>query len=137
MAVKIFDQAIEAGWDYEYGGLLYFIDCLGRPPEAYEHDMKLWWPTCETIISSLMLFEATGRQEYWDNFVKADAFAFSCFSDRDGGGEWYGYLHRDGSVSHTQKGSLWKGPFHLPRCLMLCEEILTVLESNGEIHSII
>ncbi|MBO5665827.1 MAG: AGE family epimerase/isomerase, partial [Firmicutes bacterium] len=41
---QIFDWAIEAGWDQEYGGLLYFIDCLGKPPEAYEHDMKLWWP---------------------------------------------------------------------------------------------
>ena len=30
-AVKIFDQAINAGWDYEYGGLLYFIDCLAVP----------------------------------------------------------------------------------------------------------
>ena len=38
-----FDWAIEAGWDKEYGGLLYFTDCLGKPPEAYEHDMKLWW----------------------------------------------------------------------------------------------
>ncbi len=54
-AVKIFDQAINAGWDYEYGGLLYFIDCLGRPPEAYEHDMKLWWPHDEILIASLMI----------------------------------------------------------------------------------
>ena len=47
-------------------------------------------------------------------------------------GEWYGYLHRDGTVSHTQKGSLWKGPYHLPRCLMLCELILDSIidESN-------
>ena len=39
-ARKIFDLAINAGWDKEYGGLLYFIDCLGNPPESYEHDMK-------------------------------------------------------------------------------------------------
>ena len=31
---QIFDWAIEVGWDCEYGGLLYFIDCLGKPPEA-------------------------------------------------------------------------------------------------------
>ena len=43
-AQTIFFNAIEAGWDQEYGGLLYFIDCMGCPPEAYEHDMKLWWP---------------------------------------------------------------------------------------------
>ena len=44
-AEDVFNFAIEAGWDKEYGGLLYFIDCKGLPPEAYEHDMKLWWPT--------------------------------------------------------------------------------------------
>ena len=30
----------------------------------------------------------------------------------------------DGTVSHTQKGSLWKGPYHLPRCLMTCDTLL-------------
>ena len=28
-AMQIFDYAIEAGWDHEYGGLLYVIDCMG------------------------------------------------------------------------------------------------------------
>ena len=58
-AETIFNRAINAGWDKEYGGLLYFIDCLGRPPEAYEHDMKLWWPHDEILISSLMLYRDT------------------------------------------------------------------------------
>ena len=48
-AQQIFRNAIEAGWDEEYGGLLYFIDCLGKPTEAYEHDMKLWWPHNEIL----------------------------------------------------------------------------------------
>jgi len=30
-------------------------------------------------------------------------------------GEWYGWLRRDGVPTHHAKGSLWKGPFHLPR----------------------
>ena len=62
-AAQIFDWAIEAGWDNEYGGLLYFTDCLKKPPEAYEHDMKLWWPHDEILISSLMLYRDPGRAE--------------------------------------------------------------------------
>ena len=65
-AAQIFDWAIEAGWDNEYGGLLYFTDCLGKPPEAYEHDMKLWWPHDEILIASLMLFRDTGDEKYLD-----------------------------------------------------------------------
>ena len=54
---------------------------------------------------------------------------FRHFPDKQHG-EWYGYLHRDGSVSHKQKGSLWKGPYHLPRCLMSCEKILSASQKG-------
>ena len=43
-------------------------------------------------------------------------------------GEWYGYLHRDGTVAQPAKGNLFKGPFHIPRMMirsyMLCKELL-------------
>lgn len=32
-AEDVFRFAINAGWDQEYGGLLYFIDCMGLPPK--------------------------------------------------------------------------------------------------------
>ena len=38
-AVEMFDDAFTAGWDKEYEGILYFVDCLGKPPEAYEQDV--------------------------------------------------------------------------------------------------
>ncbi len=43
-------------------------------------------------------------------------WSFGHFADSEYG-EWYGYLHRDGSVASELKGSMWKGPFHLPRML--------------------
>jgi mannose/cellobiose epimerase-like protein (N-acyl-D-glucosamine 2-epimerase family) len=39
-------------------------------------------------------------------------------------GEWYGYLHRDGSVSTTLKGGLWKSFFHHPRMQWYCWQLL-------------
>jgi N-acylglucosamine 2-epimerase len=39
-------------------------------------------------------------------------------------GEWFGYLHRDGTVSTTLKGNGWKGPFHLPRMQWYCWRLL-------------
>ena len=35
-------------------------------------------------------------------------------------GEWLGYLHRDGRLSSRAKGTIYKGPFHLPRMLWYC-----------------
>ena len=117
-AAQIFDWAIEAGWDKEYGGLLYFIDCLGNPPEAYEHDMKLWWPHDEILIASLMLYRDTRKEEYLDWYFRTLDYSKKHFSDPEYG-EWYGYLRRDGlPTMPSTKGSTFKGPFHLPRMLI-------------------
>ncbi|MGI5988211.1 MAG: AGE family epimerase/isomerase [Dysosmobacter sp.] len=123
-AAQIFDWAIEAGWDNEYGGLLYFTDCLKKPPEAYEHDMKLWWPHNEIMISSLMLYRDTGREEYLNWFDKTLEYCKAHFADPEYG-EWYGYLRRDGLPTQpSTKGSTFKGPFHLPRALIMCDAML-------------
>ena len=123
-AAQIFDWAIEAGWDTEYGGLLYFTDCLKKPPEAYEHDMKLWWPHNEIMISSLMLYRDTGREKYLDWFDKTLEYCKAHFADPEYG-EWYGYLRRDGLPTQpSTKGSTFKGPFHLPRALIMCDAML-------------
>ena len=123
-AAQIFDWAIEAGWDNEYGGLLYFTDCLKKPPEAYEHDMKLWWPHNEIMISSLLLYRETGRADYLDRFDKTMDYCKAHFADPEYG-EWYGYLRRDGLPTQpSTKGSTFKGPFHLPRALIMCDAML-------------
>ena len=125
-ALNILNWSLDIGWDKEYGGVFYFRDLYNRPCEQLEHDMKLWWVHCECLISTLTAYKLTGDEKYFEKFEKLHDYAFSHFSDKEYG-EWYGYLHRDGTVSHTQKGSLWKGPYHLPRCLILCEQILTSL----------
>ena len=123
-AEQVFNWAIEAGWDKEYGGLLYFIDCLGKPPEAYEHDMKLWWPHNEIMISSLMLYRDTRDEKYLEWFEKTVAYCKEHFADPEYG-EWYGYLRRDGKPTEpSTKGSTFKGPFHLPRALIQCDVML-------------
>ena len=33
-------------------------------------------------------------------------------------GEWYATLHRDGTVKDSDKGTLWKAAYHLPRSIM-------------------
>ena len=123
-AAQIFDWAIEAGWDKEYGGLLYFTDCLGKPPEAYEHDMKLWWPHNEILIASLMLYRDTNEEKYLDWVDKTLNYCKEHFADPENG-EWYGYLRRDGlPTMPSTKGSTFKGPFHLPRSLIQCDTML-------------
>ena len=108
----------------EYGGILYFLDCLGNPPEAYEHDMKLWWPHNEALIASLMIYRDTGKEKYLDIFYQILDYCKKYFADEYG--EWYGYLRRDGKPTQPAcKGSTFKGPFHVPRCLILVDQMMT------------
>ena len=121
---EMFCWAFEAGWDKKYGGLLYFTDACGKPTEAYEHDMKLWWPHNELMIASLMLYRDTGKDNYLNVFFRTLDYCKRVFADAEYG-EWYGYLRRDGIPTEPPtKGSTFKGPFHLPRALSMCDILL-------------
>ena len=133
-AKEVFDNAFELGWDKEYGGILYFKDVLGFPVEAYEHDMKLWWPHNEAIIAALMLYINTGEQKYKEIFAEVSDYAFEHFSDHKYG-EWFGYLRRDGLPTEPAcKGHTYKGPFHVMRMLSKCMQLL---EKHLEINVLI
>jgi N-acylglucosamine 2-epimerase len=122
-ALEILDANLERGWDPQYGGILYFLDVAGRPPEQLEWDQKLWWPHAEALYATLYAHYLTGETRYLDWFEKIHAWTFSHFPDPEYG-EWFGYLHRDGSVLLPLKGNNWKGFFHVPRALMLALELL-------------
>ncbi len=119
LGTTILDWMWSRGWDDEYGGIFYFRDVFGKPVQEYWHDMKFWWPHNEAIIATLLAWKLTGEDKYarWHQLVHD--WSFKHFPDPEYG-EWYGYLHRDGSVSQRAKGNLYKGPFHLPRMLWYC-----------------
>ena len=130
MALTIFDWSWDWGWDKQYGGIINFCDCRNLPPQDYSQDMKFWWPQCETIIASLYAYLATGDDKYLYRHERISEWTYAHFPDTEFG-EWYGYLHRDGTVAQPAKGNLFKGPFHIPRMMiksyMLCQEILKKL----------
>lgn len=127
MALQIFDWSWDWGWDKQYGGIINFRDCRNLPVQDYSQDMKFWWPQTETIIASLYAYLATGDDEYIYKHQRISEWTYAHFPDTEFG-EWYGYLHRDGTVAQPAKGNLFKGPFHIPRMMIkaysLCQEIL-------------
>lgn len=128
MALQIFDWSWDWGWDKQYGGIINFRDCRNLPSQDYSQDMKFWWPQTETIIASLYAYLATGDDEYIYKHQRISEWTYAHFPDTEFG-EWYGYLHRDGTVAQPAKGNLFKGPFHIPRMMIkaysLCQEILS------------
>lgn len=127
MALEILDWSWGWGWDNEFGGIINFRDCKGFPAQDYSQDMKFWWPQTEAVIASLYAYEATGDERFLQMHSLANDWTYEHLPDH-AYGEWFGYLHRDGTVAQPAKGNLFKGPFHIPRMLikssMLIDNIL-------------
>jgi len=123
LGCTILDWSWRLGWDEQFGGLLYYRDVKGLPSAEYWHDMKFWWPHNEAIIATLLAYTLTGDAKYRDWHKLAHDWAYAHFPDPEFG-EWFGYLHRDGTVSTQLKGNTWKGPFHLPRMQWYCWQLL-------------
>ena len=125
-ALQILDWSWEWGWDKQYGGIINFRDCRNLPPQDYSQDMKFWWPQTEAIIATLYAYEATGDDKYLIWHKQISEWTYAHFPDAEFG-EWYGYLHRDGTVAQPAKGNIFKGPFHIPRMMVksfeLCKEL--------------
>jgi len=115
-AVDITLRTVEKGWDEQFGGIFYFMDVKGLPPQQLEWDQKLWWVHIETLISLAKGYRMTDDQRCLDWFEKVDSYTWSHFPDPEFG-EWYGYLNRRGEVLLPLKGGKWKGCFHVPRGL--------------------
>lgn len=129
LGCRMLDYMWERGWDKEYGGILYFRDVYHKPVQEYWADMKFWWPQNETIIATLLAFTLTRNEKYAHWHTLAHEFAYNHFHDKENG-EWFGYLHRDGSIAQTAKGNLFKGPFHLPRQELYCTQLLEEFLKN-------
>ena len=123
-ALKILDWQWNWGWDADHGGggIISFRDCRNFPPQCYEQDMKFWWPQCEAIIANLEAYRLTGDEKYISRFRLVRDWAWKHLKDPEFP-EWFGYLHRDGTVAQPAKGNLFKGPFHIPRMLVKCIEL--------------
>ena len=123
LGCRMLDYMWARGWDDQYGGIFYFRDVYGTPVQEYWQDMKFWWPHNETIIATLLAYLLTGDPKYAEWHRRIHAYAYDKFPDRTHG-EWFGYLHRDGSIAQPAKGNLFKGPFHLPRQEWYCMQLL-------------
>ncbi|WP_319226500.1 AGE family epimerase/isomerase [Draconibacterium orientale] len=113
-AVDIALRTLKYGWDEKFGGIFYFLDIKGNPPQQLKWDQKLWWVHIETLITLIKGYALTGNEECLAWFEKVHDYSWAHFADAEYG-EWYGYLNRQGEVLLPLKGGKWKGCFHVPR----------------------
>jgi N-acylglucosamine 2-epimerase len=109
-------RTLDKGWDQEYGGIFYFLDVKGYPPQQLEWDQKLWWVHVEALVAMAKAWKFTGDERCAEWFRILHDYTWSHFRDPEHP-EWFGYLNRRGEVLLPLKGGKWKGCFHVPRSL--------------------
>lgn len=128
--VDVILNTLAFGWDQEYGGIYYFLDAQGKPPQQLEWDQKLWWVHAESLVALAKGYQLTGRGECWEWYEKVHEYTWPRFPDPEHG-EWFGYLNRRGEVLLNLKGGKWKGCFHVPRALYLCYREFQNTDKHG------
>jgi N-acylglucosamine 2-epimerase len=126
-AVDVVLNILNFAWDEKYGGIYYFMDADGHPPQQLEWNQKLWWVHAETLVALAMGYRLTGREDCWNWYQRVHEYTWAHFADAEQG-EWFGYLDRQGEVLLDLKGGKWKGCFHVPRALFMCWQQFAALK---------
>lgn len=92
---------------------------------GYEY---LWWPQCEALAALALGYNIYRDKKYKESFDILFKFVMEKFADKENG-EWIMSCDKEGNPLNSNKGGLFKGPFHLPRLFMM----LSCLEDSGSI----
>lgn len=128
-SVQVVLNILEFGWDEKYGGIFYFLDIKGHPPQQLEWDQKLWWVHLEALVALSKAYSLTKNPKVWEWYEKVHSYAWGNFCDNQYG-EWFGYLNRQGQPHLTLKGGKWKGCFHVPRAMYQCWKAFESIEKD-------
>lgn len=129
-AAEVIHRHLELGWDHEYGGLILAVDADGREPVGWQHaTTKLWWPHVEALWATLLAYEATREPWCLAWHARVREYSYAHFPDHEHG-EWRQKLDRQGRPLEETLVLPVKDPFHLPRALMYCIEVLERLTAE-------
>ena len=128
-AIETIRWHIELGWDQEYGGILLGLDAEGGEPWWGFADTKVWWPQTEALYALLLAYELSGEGWCLEWYEQVHEYAFSHYPVAEHG-EWTQKLDRYGAKLTQVVALPVKDPFHLPRALINCIDVLERL--SGE-----
>ena len=132
-AIQIIEWAYKKGYDPEHGGIYAFLDSSGNNPlqmdwhketNTHWHD-KIWWVHSEALYALALAAIESKDEKYFNRFLDLHGWCQKNFYDPEYG-EWYSSLYRDGKPKETDKGTLWKAAYHLPRALMMIMKLFEV-----------
>lgn len=125
-AQRLFDEAVEKGWDHGNGGFNYSISpdidadqasALGlsgelpyEPNEIIDTD-RYYWVLSETIAAAGILAKRTSSQKYWEWYERTWEWSLENLVDQQHGG-WYRILDKNNQRYDNLKSPPSKTDYH-------------------------
>ena len=132
-AETVLDWIIDRGYDEEHGGFILLLDVeKGIPEDAHrsqnysgtvaDYRDKVWWAQVEGLVTLALSALVNGNERHFAYFKKLHDYVDKYFRDHDYG-EWYSILTYDNKMLLDHKGFEGKGPYHVPRCIVLLRDM--------------
>ena len=122
-AERLFQVAVDKGWDPVHGGL-----CYSLAPELSICDFhKYFWVQAESAAAAAMLAQRTGKAEYWDWYQRLWEYSWTHMVDHKYGA-WYRILDRENRKLSDEKSPAGKVDYHT---MGACYDIVKALAESG------
>lgn len=145
---KITLNALDKGWDKEYGGIYHYAALTGGVLTSEGNELekesvlqyalkntsgKIWWVHSEALYTTLRLYFLTGKKEFWNWYEMIEDYVFHTFPNPDREiREWVQTRDRFGNRKKEAVGLPVKDPYHIMRNVFL---IIELLYKNGRRRS--
>ncbi|WP_426169617.1 AGE family epimerase/isomerase [Pseudoduganella sp. R-34] len=118
-AERLFQTAVDKGWDAVHGGLAYSL----APDLTVCDPHKYFWVQAESTAAAAMLAKRTGNDGYWDWYQRLWAYSWTHFVDHEHGA-WYRILSGDNRKLSDEKSPAGKVDYHT---MGACYDIVAAL----------
>ena len=122
-AQKLFDRAVAASLDNEFGGLAYGF----APDGTVCDDDKYFWVQAESLAAAARLAHATGDAKYWQWYDKLWSYSWQHLVDHRYGA-WFRILTRDNRSYSNEKSPAGKTDYHT---MGACYDVMALLRGSG------
>ncbi|MBV8659810.1 MAG: AGE family epimerase/isomerase [Burkholderiales bacterium] len=119
-AETLFNAAMKAAWDQDFGGLYYGF----APDGSICDDDKYFWVQAESLAAAALLADRTGNTAYWAHYDALWAYSWQHFVDHRYGA-WYRILDRQNRKYSDEKSPAGKVDYHT---MGACYEVLNVVK---------
>ena len=125
-ASKLFDLAMEYGWDTDFGGIVYGF----APDGSFADDHKYFWVHAEAFAAAYRLYVATNDKKYLAWYEKIWGYSWEYLIDHVYGA-WFRIRDRRGQAIDNLKSPMGKVDYHT---LGACWDVIDQIKIGVSVH---